>query len=209
MFFTSAAAQQPANHFANAASSIPSLKARPHTMLPGPKDPVLLRAHGRIPLGAESFLLGGAKRPATIMALAQLPQLGDILVFEHNHKKYVVHPDGSPVTQLPGHITFRITASSLVNVQDRPVTLDSHEPVEDFLRQLTFVARLSRAGDLFSTRVEPTRVRQIGIPPNIPAAERVYRAEFDLGKLSVDDHVVLEVNGENGEPLTKFVLPLK
>lgn len=92
---------------------------------------------------------------------------------------------------------------------DKPFIVETRGSTRDFLRKLTFVARVFHRGEVRSSSLAPTALRQVGVPPEIPANERVYRASFDVGELSVDDHVVLEVNDSEGTPVTKFFLQLK
>ncbi len=189
----------------------PSLKVRPGSelMFPHKGDDIILRAHNSIPLGCESVQLLSDGRHATIMASAEVPQLRDITVFQHNKRRYVVQPNGEQVHHLPSHITFRVTASTLVELREKPFTVESRDSTLDFLRKLTFVARVFHRGEMHSESVKPESLRQIGVPPEIPAKERIYRASFEVGELSVDDHVVLEVNDAEGSPVTKFFLQLK
>ena len=189
--------------------SIPSLKVRGARLFPTKHDQVLLRTNGYIPLGAESFLVGESKHAATIMALVEAPQLGDVVVFRRGDRKHVVSPNGEEISRMPSHITFRVTASSIMQITDKPEKLDCKARMDDFLANLDFVARVFHPGDLSAEEVRPLSVRIVGIPAEIAAAERVYRAEFDFGPLSVSDHIVLEVNDPDGSPVTKFFLQLK
>ena len=187
----------------------PSLKVRGARVFPTKHDQVLLRTNGYIPLGAESFQIGDSKHAATIMALAEAPQLGNLVVFQRGDRKHVVSPNGEEISRMPSHITFRVTASSIMQITDKPEKLDCKARMDDFLSKLDFVARVFHPGDLSAEVVRPLSVRIVGIPAEIAAAERVYRAEFDFGPLSVSDHLVLEVNDPDGAPVTKFFLQLK
>ena len=193
--------------------SVPSLKVRPNPsnerFFPSKGDNVLLRVSGRIPLGSDHiFLSSDHTRSASIMASAEAAQFGTITVFEHQGHRYIVNGRGEPIERLPSHLTFRVTASALLNLTEKPIRIDSNTPMQDFLKGLTFVARVFHPGELEAKTVRPTSVRNVGVPLNIGADERVFRASFDVGPLSVRDHVVLEVNTADGTPVSKFFLQL-
>jgi hypothetical protein len=191
--------------------SVPSLKVRPNSerFFPTKGDNILLRVSGRIPLGSDHiFLSSDHTRSASIMASAETPQFGTITVFEHHGHRYIVNGRGEPIERLPSHITFRVTASALLNLAEKPFRIDSKTPMQDFLKGLTFVARVFHPGELKAQTVRPTSVRTVGVPLNIGANERVFRASFDVGPLSVRDHVVLDVNTADGTPVSKFFLQL-
>jgi hypothetical protein len=61
---------------------------------------------------------------------------------------------------------------------------------------------------LRQTIVEPAAVKMIGVPDDMPYDERIYRVAFDLGDVSLDDRIVLEVLTPSGERLCKFHLDL-
>lgn len=198
----------------------PSLKLRPHNSraFPAKGDNILLQSSGHIPLGADNVRLTSASptdndnkeaRRATIMASLEAPELGNITVFEHKGHHYVVNQHGDAVRSLPSRLTFRITASSLVEIADRPFDIESRMTVPEFLKTLSFTARIFRASNMDCQVVHPASVRNVGIPLDIAAAERVYRASFDVGPLSVEDHVVLEVTTPDGAPVSKFFVQLK
>lgn len=201
-----ASAQNLATNF-----TAPSLKLRTHDQhfFPVKGDNILLQANGRIPLGADSVRLSSDRHSATIMASLEVPQLGAITVFEHGRRRYVVDEHGEPVRRLPMHLTFRVTASSLVELTEEPYQVDVKDPVLTFLKGLKFSARIFHSGELISKTVGPSEVQVIGIPFDIAAAERVYRANFDVDALSVDDHIVLEVSSAEGTLVSKFFLRLK
>ena len=189
----------------------PSLKLRSHEqrLFPAKGDNILLRVDGQIPLGSESVLLASDGQRAAIMASLESPQLGAITVFEHKRSRFVIDGQGEPVRRLPAHLTFRVTASSLVRLAEEPYKLEVNTPIDAFLKELKFRARVSHPGELVSTTLRPTSVRVVGVPLNIAAAERVYRASFDVGPLSVSDHVVLEVSSADGTLVSKFIFQLK
>jgi hypothetical protein len=191
--------------------NVPSLKVRPHNerVFPAKGDNVLLHVSGRIPLGSDTLSLSSDQRNLSVMASAEAAQLGTITVFEHKGHRYIVNGRGEPVEHLPSHLTFRVTASTLLNLSEKPLRIDSKKPVQEVLKGLTFVARIFRPGELEAKTVRPTSVRSVGIPLNIGADERVYRASFDVGAVSINDHVVLEVNTSDGTPVSKFFLQLK
>lgn len=191
--------------------TVPSLKlrSREQHLFPAKGDNVLLHADGQIPLGSDSILLASDGQRAAIMASLESPQLGAITVFEHKHIRFVVDGQGEPVRRLPAHLTFRITASSLVRLAEKPYKIEVNAPIETFLKGLKFRARISHPGELVSTMLQPSSVQVVGVPLDIASAERVYRANFDVGPLSVSDHVVLEVSSAEGTPVSKFILQLK
>ena len=174
--------------------------------LPRGGDQIIWRLRDRIPLGTESVMLSQSKRRATLLVSAESPQLDGITIFSREGTRYIVHSDGSPVRSLPSQITFRITASDLLQLNEEPTSIDANADIQAFLGDLTFVAKVFRGLD--EVRFEPVSVRQVGLPLSVPADERIYRAAFDFGKLDVNDHVVLLVNTSDGTPIAKFFLQL-
>ena len=197
--------------------SIPTLKVRSHSehFFPSKGDNVLLRVSGRIPLGSDNISLFSPgtdprlKRSATILASVEATELGNVTIFEHHGHRFIVNDRGEPLESLPSRLTFRVTASTLLNVTDKPYQIESKSPIQEFLRGLTFVARVFHPGELDARTVQPLNVKSVGVPLNIGADERVFRASFDLGAVSIDDHVVLQVNTSDGTPVSKFFLQLK
>jgi hypothetical protein len=192
-------------------SAATGLKIRNSTsrMFPHKGDSILLEAHSHIPLGADSVVLSSDRQRATIMASLECPELGNITVFQRADQRYVVKDNGEVVRQLPKRLTFRITASSLVQTSEKPLSLDVKAPLEEFLRKLTFVTKVYHRDTMDTRKLAPADVRHAGIPPEIAASERVYRASFDIGEVPIEDNVILEVNAEDGTPVTKFFLQLK
>ncbi|MGZ4814500.1 MAG: hypothetical protein ACXVZV_03770 [Terriglobales bacterium] len=164
--------------------------------------------NGRIPLGIESFRLQPSGHEFYLMASAENPSF-DGLYRTVDRKGHVrlFGPENEPVTFYPNRVQFRLTASAKEKlIEDRPYDTRAKLPVGDLLRQLRFRIKVFHALDY--RYIKPTFVEDIGLPDSVPYDERIYRIGFDLGKIPIDDRIVMEVFSPTGERLCKFHLDL-
>ncbi|HEY0566014.1 MAG TPA: hypothetical protein VGC88_10550 [Terriglobales bacterium] len=181
----------------------------PDHVFPAKNDHVLLEWKKSMPLGCEAITIGKDKRRAAIMASIEAPDMDGVKVFTHDKQRYVIQRDGKVLQDLPSQITFRITASGLLDIADEAFPVESNASTDEFFKHLKFVARVFRNGDIDADIMQPMSLQNVGVPLDVPSDERVYRASFDFGKLSVNDHVVLLVNTDDGSPVAKFFMELK
>lgn len=164
--------------------------------------------HSLIPLGSESFEVEPWKTVLTVLASAESPQfegwrrqgLGD-------RRGKLLDAAGQPVRHFPGTLNFRVSVGTRTRLADsEPYPLRTSLPQNDYLLHLRFRVKVFHG--LQQTIVEPAAVKMIGVPDDMPYDERIYRIAFDLGEVSLDDRIVLEVLTPSGERLCKFHLDL-
>jgi hypothetical protein len=163
--------------------------------------------NGRVPLGIESFRVRPANQDFYLMASAENPIfVGMRRVTEGEHDK-LVGSNGKVVSQYPEKVQFRLTASSREKIVDeKPYGTESKLPLDELLVKLHF--RLKIFHGLEYRYVQPSYVEDVGMPRSVPYNERIYRIGFQLGKVPIEDRVVMEVFSPTGERLCKFHLDL-
>lgn len=164
--------------------------------------------NGRIPLGIESFRLQPAGREFYLMASVENPAFDGLYrVTDHNGHDHLFTGTNKPVTFYPSRVQFRVTASSREKlVEDHPFDTHAKVGVDDLMAHLRFRLKVFHA--LEYRYVKPSVVEDVGLPMDVPYDERIYRIGFDLGKVPIEDRVVMEVFSPTGERLCKFHLDL-
>jgi hypothetical protein len=163
--------------------------------------------HSLVPLGAEAFQLHPAHRTLYLMGSARSPDFeGWKAIEQHGRNQTVLDAAGSPVRYFPETVQFRVTASALregmLEVPTFP--LDAAGDLNEYLLRLSFRVKIFHG--LKVRLVEPDAVEMIGMPAEIPYDERVYGASFTLGRVPLEDRIVLEVLDPGGERICKFHL---
>ena len=162
-----------------------------------------------IPLGSEMFSFSSHQKDerATfyVMASAQNREFeGEQLCMDGEHH-VLRNATGTPVQSYPREVHFRISVSQREGYSplDSPFPVDSRgSTFNEFISKLKFEMRIFHA--LKARIVKPTTVTHIGIPPDVPANERVYEVTFDLGDVPISDRIVMHVLTGEGERLAKF-----
>ncbi len=168
---------------------------------------VPISVNGRIPLGIESFRLEPAKQGFYLMASAENPAFSEMSRLIDGEKERLINGNGKPVTLYPPRIQFRLTASSREKLlEERPYGTQSKLSLDELFTKLHF--RLKIFHGLEFRYVEPAFIEDIGMPRDLPYDERIYRIGFELGKVPIEDRVVMEVFSPSGERLCKFHLDL-
>jgi len=164
--------------------------------------------NGRIPLGIESFRLQPAGREFYLMASVENPAFQGLYRYsDRNGKVHLYNANDKLVTAYPMRVQFRLTASAREKlIEDRPFDTRSKFEVGELLSNLRFRVKVFHG--LEYRYIEPSLVQDIGLPADIPYDERIYRIGFELGKIPIDDRVIMEVLTPNGERLCKFHLDL-
>jgi len=168
----------------------------------------VFNVNGRIPLGIESFRLQPSGREFYLIASVENPSFAGLYrsVDRHGHPQLFAAGD-KPITFYPSRVQFRLTASAREKlIDDRPFDTNAKLAISDLLGQLQFRVKIFHA--LEYHYVEPTVVEDMGIPKDVPYDERIYRIGFDLGKVPIEDRVVMEVFSPTGERLCKFHVDL-
>jgi hypothetical protein len=163
--------------------------------------------NGRVPLGIESFRLHPANQDFYLIASAENPMFAGMRrVTDGEHEK-LVGGNGKPVTFYPEWVQFRLTASSREKIiDDKPFATESNLPLEDLFVNLHF--RMKIFHGLEYRYIHPSYVEDVGMPRSVPYNERIYRIGFQIGKVPIEDRVVMEVFSPSGERLCKFHLDL-
>jgi len=164
--------------------------------------------HSRIPLGVESFRLVPSGERFHVMASVESPAFeGWRHVTEDGHS-LLFASNGKPVRYYPDYLQFRVTASAHDPVlEDHPTNAASSDrSLNDFLLSVRFQVKIFRG--LEAQIVEPRVVDEIGVPRDVPYDERIYRVGFKLGRVPIEDRIVMEVLSPKGERLCKFHVDL-
>ena len=162
------------------------------------------------PLGIETFVLQPSRRLFKVYASAESPAFNGLKLTRGSGRPELMDGDGRQVPLFPKQIKFRVTATERVRATpsvasgDPPYPLKNQLPMDALLKSLSFRVKIFRG--LHARTVEPTAVRMIGVPPDVPYNERIYEAQFNVGEVPVDEKIVLEVLTPKGERLCKFHL---
>jgi hypothetical protein len=163
--------------------------------------------HSLIPLGSETFSVQPWGSVLTVLASAENPDFEGWRQQHFSGRRRLLNAGGQPVRYFPDRLEFRVTTSTRTTMADaRPFPLRTTLGENDYLLNLRF--RLKIFHGLRQKIVAPEGTELIGVPADIPSSERIYRVSFDLGQVSMDDRVVLEVLMPSGERLCKFHLDL-
>jgi hypothetical protein len=168
---------------------------------------VPIAINGRIPLGIESFRLAPAHKDFYLMASVEHPSFHGMQRVIGGSKDYLLGNNGKKVTLYPEKIEFRLTASSREKLlDDRPFETRDDISLNDLFTKLKFRVKVFHG--LEYRYIEPAYLEDIGMPRDINYDERIYRIGFNLGKIPIEDRVVMEVYSPSGQRLCKFHLDL-
>ena len=193
-----------------AAAPLPADKHKRQPQLPQSSETPSIEFHSPYPLGVEAFVLKPSKQLFKIHASAECPALNGVKLTRVSGDPELVDDRGERLRAFPRHMNFRVTATARVKTapvapgDDPPYTLSNQPPLEELLRSLSFRVKIFRG--IHTRTLQPTSVRMIGVPADVPYNERIYEMKFDLGEVPPDDKIVLEVLAPNGERLSKFQL---
>lgn len=158
-----------------------------------------------IPLGVDGYELDGV--PIALLVAIEDAHFDGWQRVGEGGSAVLLDASGNPVRFYPESVRFRITASArekLIGMSDPlPVAVSSDE----LLKGLRFRLKVFRA--LRYRHIQPESVSMIGVPANLDYPERIYRARFALGRLPIEDRVVLEVLAPGGQRIARFHLDLK
>jgi hypothetical protein len=171
-----------------------------------PPDSAGTELHALLPLGAESFRIGPQHHMFAVLATAELPSFEGVIMSGERGKRRLLDRNGQPVRAYPRQVAFRVTASSRVKLfnDDQPYDLASPGELEPLLRSLSFQLKIFHR--LQQRTEEPTAMRMIGVPADVPYDERIYQVQFALPAVPIEDSLVLEVLLPDGSRLCKFNL---
>jgi hypothetical protein len=174
----------------------------------GAQSGPLYNLNGRIPLGIESFKLEPAGQSFYLIASVENPAFVELYrVAGRNGRERLFDSSGKPVISYPSRMQFRVTASSREKlIDDHPFDTHVKIALADLITKLQFRLKVFHA--LEYRYIKPSFIENVGVPKDVPYNERIYRIGFDLGKIPIEDRVVMEVISPTGERLCKFHLDL-
>jgi hypothetical protein len=162
-----------------------------------------------MPLGTNRITLRPSGQHVLLLGCLEDHRFDRLQVSRVRKSPFVIDATGDVWKNYPDALTFRITATALGSsvVQADEDTINESTDLNSFLLGLRF--RLKSFHGLHVKLVQPTSVRLIGVPADVPYQERVYRVAFDTGDFPVDDRLVMEVLSPKGQLLTRFHLELE
>lgn len=161
-----------------------------------------------VPLGADAYHLTPTNKHFYLLACLEDPEFDGVRVSRVRPDQSVVDASGNHWEKYPSHLNFRVTATAMGDVLSNLDSYDINETgnLNEFLLGLKFRLKIYRGLNL--RIVQPTSLKVIGVPADVPAEERVFRVSFDTKDLPVDDRLVLEVLTPGGQLLSRFHLEL-
>jgi hypothetical protein len=161
-----------------------------------------------LPLGADAYHLQPINRNFYLLASVEDPQFNGVRVSRVRTDEFVVDAAGHHWQKYPEELSFRVTATAMADILNNLDTTEINEPgdLNSLLLGLKFRLKVYRG---LNVRIlPPSSMKQIGMPADVPADERVFRVSFDTKDLPVDDRLVLEVLSPGGQLLSRFHLEL-
>ena len=166
-----------------------------------------IRYQARVPLGWESFKVRSSGICFYLLGTVESPKFDGWQKVTVKDRSHLYDASGQPVRVYPEEMQFRITASAREKLlENQPFTIASAIPMNDYLLHLRF--RLKVFHGVEWRIVRPASVEAIGMPAEVSYDERIYRIRFNLGRIPIDDRIVLEVFSPTGERLSKFHVDL-
>src|SRR5947208_1397229 len=96
--------------------------------------------HSVVPLGADALRLEPSKKTVYLMACAEAADFEGLKRTEHDNQVTVLKPDGSPASEFPQSIDFRVTVSAKkrkLNAEDvEPYPVRASGSLNDYLLKL-------------------------------------------------------------------------
>ncbi len=176
--------------------------AAPRSAAAPPADD-LQNYHSSIPAGYDVITLKPSGAMVSFLGLIECPELEGVRQTIRDGQMRVVAPDGRSLKNYPRNFSFRITASLRKTFIFEPnVAVASTEEPRDLLLKLKF--RLRAYDGLAAREIAPRSINMIGMPPETPYDERIYRISFQATEIHVSSRIVLDVMAPTGERLTRF-----
>ena len=161
----------------------------------------------RIPLGAEQFKLVPGGSEFYVMASVESPQFDGVRRITENERVRLATNTGNPFRFYPEYLQFRVSSSARDKLIDNdPWKIPATTDLNSFLTGLKFRIKIFKG--LSARVIHPAFVEELGVPDDVPFDERIYSVGFNIGKVPIEDRVVMEVVAPSGERLCKFHLDL-
>lgn len=160
--------------------------------------------HSVLPLGSASFLIAGQSAPVILMATAVSRDLEGWKEIDQGGSRFLYTNDGQRARLYPRQMQFRVTASAVERVpaDDDSAVVKSKISLNDYLLRLRFQLRIFHG--LGMHVLPPAEVHLVGVPSDVPYHERIFRLNFQLPPVPVQDRMVLEVLSPEGQRLARF-----
>jgi hypothetical protein len=156
-----------------------------------------------MPLDNELIELLPARQKLTMMLTWDCPEIEGWELMTKDDKKLVRDIQGKQVEFYPERLRFRFTIGSKTMLQGRtPLPYDTPLNAQQLAAGLRF--QLKRFHEIQSQTFAPISQEMIGVPATIPYDERIYRIEFRIPKVRLEDRFALEVVDANGSRVAKF-----
>lgn len=161
-----------------------------------------------LPLGADSFMLQPINREFFILSCVEDARFNRLKVSRVRSSPVVMDAHGGVWKDYPPVLTFRVTATTSGPgiLKNETETVREMGDLNSFFLGLQF--RLKIFQGLRMTVVDPSAIRLIGVPSDLPYEERVFRVSFDTKNFPVDARLVMEVLSPQGQTLSRFHLEL-
>jgi hypothetical protein len=158
-------------------------------------------------LDNDTVKLQPAGEPLTFLATWISPELAKYEKVIGANGSYIRDDNGTRLTAYPEKMTVRITIGNKAVLDNRrALELDSAMSAEELARNVHF--RLKVYNGLEYRVIEPEKVRNIGVPRDVPYNERIYLVDFALNKVPVDRRLVIEVLDPLDQRVARFSLSL-
>ena len=165
------------------------------------------RFHALTPLGSDVLILQPAKKEVSVMLALDCKELGEARIVEKGPRKMVTNAAGEELTKYPSEMKFRFTAGSKTLLSEKdPLEVLTSATAEQFESHLHF--RLKIFHGVEAQTVAPVESKIIGVPPEMPYDERIYRISFKLPDIPAGDRMMFEVLDDSGVRVAKFHLQL-
>jgi hypothetical protein len=163
--------------------------------------------HAAMPLGGDSMLLQPSNQRLNMLATVEAKDFDNIKLSGNGRSRKVTDLNGNPVSSYPRELTFRFTIGSRTIKQETSAyTVDTPLSLDRFQSNLHFRLKVFRGIEV--QNFDPAEAKIVGIPPEVPSNERIYRITFSLPEIPVSDRMMLEVLDEAGTRVAKFHLQL-
>jgi hypothetical protein len=163
--------------------------------------------HAAMPLGGDSMLLQPSNQRLNMLATVEAKDFDNIKLTGNGRSRKVTDLSGNPVSSFPRELTFRFTIGSRTIKQETSAyTVNTPVSLDKFQSNLHFRLKVFRGIEV--QNFDPAEAKIVGIPPQVPCDERIYRVTFSLPEIPVSDRMMLEVLDEAGARVAKFHLQL-
>jgi hypothetical protein len=163
--------------------------------------------HAAMPLGGDSMLLQPSNQRLNMLATVESKDFENIKLYGSGRSRKVTDLNGNPVEFYPRELTFRFTIGSRTIKQETSAYIvNTPLPLDKFQSNLHFRLKVFRGIEV--QNFDPAEAKIVGVPPEVPSDERIYRITFSLPEIPVSDRMMLEVLDETGARVAKFHLQL-